>query len=319
MTLEQIYKLGIAMAIKADLRGADAVKKHLVENRKTYLELPTKEKEEYDTELLINPYPDSRIGYGKLDLKVKKVLAGIDMDTAEVLVAKQLGDIDLIIAHHPEGRALSELDQVMFLQAEVLAKYGVPINIAQGIMRDRIAEVGRRFHAHNNEKAIDAARLMDIGFISMHTTCDNLAADFVSKAITKDKPQTVGDVLKTIKAIPEYQLATKQGTGPVLFAGAPGNYCGRVVVTEFTGGTDGSKLMYEKMANAGIGTIISMHIGEESRKEAERNHLNVVVAGHMSSDSLGMNLLLDQLEKNGIKIVPTSGLLRVSRNKKPRK
>ena len=74
-------------------------------------------------------------------------------------------------------------------------------------------------------------------------------------------------------------------------------------------------MMYEKMSQAGIGTILSMHIGEESRKEAEKHHINVVVAGHMSSDSLGMNLFLDELEKKGVKIVPTSGLIRVSRNK----
>ena len=34
-----------------------------------------------------------------------------------------------------------------------------------------------------------------------------------------------------------------------------------------------------------------MHISEEHRKEAEKSHLNVVVAGHISSDNLGLNLL----------------------------
>jgi len=33
----------------------------------------------------------------------------------------------------------------------------------------------------------------------------------------------------------------------------------------------------------------------------------------MSSDSIGMNLLLDDLEKQGIEIVPCSGFIRVSR------
>jgi len=34
----------------------------------------------------------------------------------------------------------------------------------------------------------------------------------------------------------------------------------------------------------------------------------------MSSDSLGVNLFLDELEKQGIEIVPCSGFTRVSRN-----
>ena len=47
-------------------------------------------------------------------------------------------------------------------------------------------------------------------------------------------------------------------------------------------------------------------------------HMNIVIAGHMASDSLGMNLWLDELEKRGIEIVPCGGLIRVSRNKSAR-
>jgi hypothetical protein len=69
------------------------------------------------------------------------------------------------------------------------------------------------------------------------------------------------------------------------------------------------------MAQAGIGTVIGMHISEEHKKEAEAANINVVIAGHMSSDSLGMNLFLDELERKGIKIIPCSGLIRVPRLK----
>jgi acetolactate synthase regulatory subunit len=70
------------------------------------------------------------------------------------------------------------------------------------------------------------------------------------------------------------------------------------------------------MANAGIGTIVGMHMSEEHKKEAHKHHVNVVIAGHMSSDSLGMNQLLDVLESKGVKLVPASGLIRVKRKKK---
>jgi len=72
-------------------------------------------------------------------------------------------------------------------------------------------------------------------------------------------------------------------------------------------------LLDEKMAQAGIGTVIGMHMGEEHRKEAEKYHINVVIAGHMASDSLGINLFLDDLEKKGIEVVPMSGLIRIKR------
>jgi len=70
------------------------------------------------------------------------------------------------------------------------------------------------------------------------------------------------------------------------------------------------------MAQAGIGTIVGMHASEEHRKECEKHHMNMVIAGHISSDSIGMNLFLDKLEEKGIEIVPCSGFIRVSRKGK---
>jgi methanogenic corrinoid protein MtbC1 len=57
-----------------------------------------------------------------------------------------------------------------------------------------------------------------------------------------------------------------------------------------------------------------MHQSEAHRKSAEKAHINVVVAGHISSDSIGMNIILDELEKKGIEIVAFGGLTRYSRN-----
>ncbi len=37
-----------------------------------------------------------------------------------------------------------------------------------------------------------------------------------------------------------------------------------------TGGTGGSKDAFEKLAIAGVGTIVGMHIGENNRQEAEK-------------------------------------------------
>jgi hypothetical protein len=41
--------------------------------------------------------------------------------------------------------------------------------------------------------------------------------------------------------------------------------------------------------------------------------MNVLVAGHMASDSLGLNLLADKIEERGVAITPCSGFLRVRR------
>lgn len=318
MTTKQIYDLAIQLGIDHDLRGKEKVKKNLARVRKNYEALPPKAQAEFDQSKFTNPYSDSLILVDNNKKAVKKVLVGIDMEGAELLLAKQLGDIDLVIAHHPEGRALADLSEVMHLQAQVLADYGVPINIAESIDRPRISEVRRNLSPINHERSVDLAKILGLDFMCVHTPADNLGADFIVKLIKKKEKdlETVGDVVDLLKTLPEYQEGMKRKAGPMIFLGAPENSCGKIVVTEFTGGTNGSKDIYEKMAHYGIGTIISMHMSETHRQEAEKHHLNVIVAGHMASDSLGMNLFLDELEKKGIKIVPVSGLIRVKRFKK---
>jgi len=312
MTIQQIYKLAVELGIKHDLRGPAKVKKYLERAKKKYEKLPKDEQAEFDAEKLTNPYSDTRV-LNDTGKQVKKVLVGIDMEVPELLLADKLGDIDLVIAHHPEGQALASLHDVMDLQAEVLAQYGVPINIAESVLRPRISEVSRGISPINHDRAVDAAKILNLGFMCAHTPCDNMAASFMIKFIARKKPETVGEILEALKEIPEYKEAARRKAGPMLFTGSPENSAGKIVVTEFTGGTEGSKEMYEKIAAAGIGTVIGMHMHEEHRKEAEKYHINVVIAGHMSSDSLGVNLFLDELERKGIKITPVSGLIRVKR------
>ncbi len=315
MTLKQIQELAVQLGIKNDLRGEAKVKKNMARVKEKYAKMSAEQKLMFDEVKLTNPYTDSRILNDTGKKTIKKVMAGIDIEGAELLLAKQMGDIDLVIAHHPEGRALADLHDVMSLQAEVLSLYGVPINVAESVIRPRISEVSRGVSPINHNRNVDMAKALGLDFMCCHTIQDNMSATFMTNLIKKNqaKIDRVGDILKLLRTIPEYQEAAKHGAGPRLFVGDEDNSVGKIVVTEFTGGTNGSKDIYEKMSQAGIGTIIGMHMGEEHRKEAQRHHINVVIAGHMSSDSLGMNLFLDQLEKKGIKVVPISGLIRVKR------
>jgi putative NIF3 family GTP cyclohydrolase 1 type 2 len=201
----------------------------------------------------------------------------------------------------------------MELQADVYNYYGVPINVAEGLMRERISEVARGVNASNHQRTVDASRLMKINLMNSHTPCDNLAAKFLKDLIEERNPKTVGEIISILKEIPEYKEAMKIGVGPKIFVGSPENRCGEIAMSEITGGTEGSPKLYEKMAQAGIGTSIAMHISEEHKKEAESAHVNIVIAGHISSDSLGVNLFIDELEKQGIEIVACSGFTRFSR------
>lgn len=317
MKTKEIHNLAIQKGIEADFRRKEGVRKFLERKKKKYQELSEDKKKEFDKESLTNPYLDSRILHIAQDKEIKKILIGIDIEPAEILLAKELGGIDLIISHHPLGRGLAHLSDVMELQVDVLNQYGVPVNIAEGLMRERISEVARGVNAANHQRTVDVAKLLGFNLICLHTACDNLAARFLKEKIEKEDSLTrLEDLLGILKQIPEYKEAVKIGAGPKIFVGKEENRSGKIALTELTGGTEGSAKLYEKMAIAGIGTIVGMHVSEEHKKEAEAAHINMVIAGHISTDSLGVNLFLDELEKKAIEIVPCSGLIRVSRVKK---
>lgn len=315
MKIKDIYTRAVHRGIELDPRGKAEVEKELKRGKKEFDELKEKDQKNFDLENLTNPYPDTRILYGDPEREVRGALVGIDMEVGEVLLADRLRSsgkpIDLVISHHPEGRAMAALYEVMDMQSGILLKYGVPINVAEDIMAERIKEVERRLLPANHTRAIDAARLLDIPFMCIHTPSDNAVTDYLQKIFDSKKPDTVTDIIDILKEIPEYKDAINEKAGPKVFVGSDKRRAGRVFV-DMTGGTGGSKNVFEKLSNAGIGTVVGMHISEDHRKEAEKHHVNVVIAGHMSSDNLGMNLLLDDILK-GVEIMATSGFKRFSR------
>lgn len=317
MKLKEIYQLIIEKGIESDPRGREEVEKILAKNRQKFEDLKPEEKEEFDQEQLNNPYSDTRILYGDEDREIKSVLAGIDIEIGELLLAENMATkgkkIDLVMAHHPEGKALAALHEVMHLQEDLHYKLGVPINVAEDIMASRIAEVKRGLMPLNHNRTVDAAKLLDIPFMCAHTPADNLVTAYLEKTFAEKGPETVGDIINILKEIPEYQEAAKINAGPTIFVGNKERRAGKIFV-DMTGGTSGSEDIYEKLSASGVGTIVGMHMGEKHRKAAEKAHLNVVIAGHMASDSLGMNLLLDELEARGIEVYCCSGLIRHKRN-----
>ncbi len=317
MNLKELHEFFVGEGIKADPRGEKEVKKVLAQKKKEFNELKEKDKKDFDRDGLWNPYPDTQILNGSGKEKIKTILLGIDMEVSEILLAERLKEkgkkIDLVLAHHPEGKALANLYSVMKMQANIMSRFGVPINVAEGVMSERISQVERGLSAVNHTRSQDAARLLGIPYMCCHTASDNHVESFLQKLLDKEKPEKVSGILKILKEIPEYVEAMKHGAGPKIFIGSPENSCGKVYV-EMTGGTEPSKDVYEKMVQAGVGTVVGMHLSEDSKKAAEKNKFNYVVAGHISSDTIGLNLLLDKLEKKGkFEFIECSGFRRIKR------
>jgi len=317
MKLRDIYKKAIEIAIENDPRGKDIVLKDLERRKKDLEDLKPDEKEFFDKESLQNPYSDSRILYGTDDEEIKGILVGIDIEVGEVLLADSLRSrgrrIDLLLSHHPGGWAFANLYTVMQMQPDILNRFGVPINVAESLMEGRIKEVERKLMPLNHTRAVDAARLLDIPFMCLHTPADNMVASYLQNLFDEKKPYLLSDVLDMLKNVPEYKTAGINGVGPKIILGSKNRKAGKIFV-DMTGGTEGAKEIFESLTNSGISTIVAMHVSEDHRKEAEKNHLNVIIAGHISSDTLGLNLLLDGISKyDSLDVLECSGFKRFSR------
>jgi putative NIF3 family GTP cyclohydrolase 1 type 2 len=264
-------------------------------------------------------FADSAILHGDPRIEINKIMVGIDMEVSELLLAdriRQRQGLDLVIAHHPEGQALASFYKVMQLQVDLLRKLGVSQKVAQQMLDERMREVERRIIASNHMRSVDAARLLDLPFICVHTPADNQVYYFLNQLIKDKKPKVLQDILDLLMDVPEYVAAAKDSSGPMIIAGNPRRPVGKISL-EMTGGTEGPKEALEKLYKAGVRTLVCMHLSEEHFKKVKDTNLNVVIAGHISSDTLGLNLLLDKLERQAKKrfsVTECSGFRRIRHN-----
>ena len=265
----------------------------------------------------VRGYSDTAILFGNPETEIRSILAGIDMEVSEILLADRLRQgqaIDLLLAHHPQGKAFAALYEVMQLQVDILVKMGISDKVAAELLEERKREVERKIMPANHTRAVDAARLLNFPFMCVHTPADNHAYAYIHSLLKKQKPKKVKDILDILIEIPEYNQARQNSAGPRIILGNPNRPVGKIFV-EMTGGTEGPIDVYDKLYKSGIRTLVSMHLSEQHLSKVKDAQLNVVIAGHISSDTLGLNLLLDRIDKEEkISILSCSGFTRISRN-----
>lgn len=316
MNIQSIYEQAYHLGIQADPRGQAGVTRYLKQVKQQQQDSPAYTADFLDHTLCQNPYADTRILYGNPAQPVQTVWAGIDIGVEELLLVDRLkakgNSIDLLIAHHPEGIALTQLSDVMALQADVFGGCGIPINVAEKLLEKEIEKTAHGLIVGNYNRVVDAARWLELPLLCVHTPADNLVQQFIEKCIHSQELHTVEDVMQRLLTLPEYQAAAKAGAGPRILAGSPHHRLGKIMI-DMTGGSDAGPDVYSQLGPAGIGTVIAMHMSEGVSDKLAALHINVILAGHMSSDSLGMNLFLDTLQQQGINTLCGSGLTRFCR------
>lgn len=241
---------------------------------------------------------------------IQKIFAGIDMATPELLLARDLG-ADLVFSHHPHtGEPDVLFHRVMERQIDKMVEVGIPINRAQKALREQMAKIERAHHSGNYDRVASAARLLNLPYLNLHMPVDIITENFLQSKLNTalaSKPKAVlQDVLSILLEIPEYAKALAK---PVIRVGGEKDYVGRVLVL-MAGGTNGGEQVFRAYFEAGVGTIVCMHLPEDVRKAViEQNFGNVIVAGHMASDSIGMNMVCAELEARGLEVVRMGGII----------
>jgi len=239
---------------------------------------------------------------------IKKVLMGVDMETAELLLAKEMG-YDCVVTHHPKN---TNVDMLKVMDSHILRleKLGVPRNRSQKALAKRTEELGYNQHVSNSRRSESAAKLMNMPYVSLHTPADIISEATVQKHLDEKfagKPETkLGDITAALEEICEYKNSARK---PVIRVGSKDSYAGKIYVlmAGLTGpGADILKQYFE----GGVGTLVLMHIPEKDAKELkEHAYGNVIVAGHMSSDSIGMNKIADKWREQGVEVTMISGVV----------
>ena len=232
---------------------------------------------------------------------IEKILFGIDAGVPELLFAKQLG-YDAVIAHHPQGgTATINFHQVFRRHIPQMVAAGVPMKEAEKAVKKRLRELEVEMHTRNYGHTIDIARLLKMPYMNIHTPLDEVGRKIMTEKIDSKtkKNSTVRNVVSALKELPEFKNAV---TEIKIRLGKTENPAGKVVVSHGAG-TNGGYEIAKTYFKYGIRTVVYIHIRPIDLEKLKAEKIgNLIVAGHIASDSVGINPLIHELKKRNVSV-----------------
>jgi putative NIF3 family GTP cyclohydrolase 1 type 2 len=231
---------------------------------------------------------------------IRKVLIGIDIGTAELMLAKQL-ECDAVIAHHPIGTAAVNFYRVFDRHVDYMVEHGVPKKIARTAVEKLKERTETRNHADIYGDVVGAAKALGMPLVNIHQPCDEYMRQVILRAIKAGKTEYVSDIVKSISKIPEFRHAATRVKVRFGNQNNKAGYWSLVVAAGTNGGFSIAKAYFQH----GVSTVIYLHIdyGELIKMREEKLKGNLVVMGHLGGDSIGLNGLADRLENLGVETV----------------
>jgi putative NIF3 family GTP cyclohydrolase 1 type 2 len=232
--------------------------------------------------------------------RINRVLIAVDVTSAELILAKNLG-CDAVIAHHPLGSAALNFYKVFDRHMEFMLEHGVPHKKAISMVKNLKDRIEIKSHGRIYTDVVAAARLLGMPLINIHQPCDEYMRRRILDKIKTGRPKMVIDIVKSIEEIPEFRNAD---TRIQVRYGSSKNKIGRCALV-IAAGTNGGFPIAKAYFEHGISTVIYLHIDYNDLIKMYEENLkgNLIILGHLAGDSIGLNALADRLEENGLKTI----------------
>ncbi|WP_376792077.1 hypothetical protein [Thermoflexus sp.] len=239
---------------------------------------------------------------------IRRVLVGIDIGTAELLLARELG-CDGVVAHHPVGMR-HRMAPVYRRHVELMMAHGIPREIAEMAIQERVEELETSGHADNYDHVVSVARLLNLPFLNLHAPCDEagrrILQGVIDETIARNPRASLQDIVSALGQLSEFREAETPIRIAMGEASAP---AGKVVMVHgalTNGGYAVAKTYFEH----GIDTVAYIHIAPSELARLRREGRGqLLITGHIASDSVGINPWIAELEARGVEVIRISGIL----------
>lgn len=235
---------------------------------------------------------------------IERILVGIDLEGPELLWAKAEG-LDLVVTHHPPG-GLPALNfwRVLWRHVGPMVSHGVPEDIARAALTDLLRENRLQHHARNYLRLPALAQKLGIAYMNIHTPLDEIGRKRLVQAVTElPKGASVGELMAHLRSC--YGEFRNALTTMEVVMGNSRNPAGKVAVIHGAG-TNGGYPVAKALFDHGVDTVLYIHIRPHEAHRLAQEHggqgKNLVVTGHIASDSPGINPFVEELRRRGLRV-----------------
>lgn len=256
---------------------------------------------------------------------LRRMMASINATTGDLLLAKQL-ECDGYLLHHPlAGSARRDFHLVFDRMVELMSAHGVAAWRAREAIVDLRERVRWSDHATDWDHLASAAEHIGISLVNVHLPADELGRRAMVDALAGlDSDATLGDAAAALRsALPELAHPDNE---ICFLPDDPARRAGPIAVLH-AGGTNGGAAVAECLfqhsgpgddpgapAREAVGTVLYIHISGDAARTIEARAQSgqpgsLIITGHLASDAIGMNMLMDALRReHRIEVIPHGGL-----------